>query len=315
MTSLAGKTALITGSTDGVGRMVAIRLGEAGARVLVHGRDRNRGNRVVADIAQSSGAGEFLAADLASLAEVRHLGETVRQRTDRLDILINNAGLGTAGASRQTTADGHELRLAVNYLAGFLLTHLLLPLLRQSAPARIVNVASAGQQPIDFADVMLTRGYSGVRAYCQSKLAQIMFTIDLAEALAGTGVTVTRCIRRPTWTPHGPARGRDAREQRGGRRRGDPQSRGLAGVEGRSGRYFNGLHEARADDRPTTRGTSAAPGDQPGPLRTLWRRDGGSRRSGLTTAGAVGGCGLIRAVSVRSTRSAARSGMRCGRRA
>jgi NAD(P)-dependent dehydrogenase (short-subunit alcohol dehydrogenase family) len=156
----------------------------------VHGRDQDRGNRVVAEVTQSGGAAEFLVADLASLAEVRRFGETVWQRTDRLDILINNAGIGTAGAARQTSADGHELRFAVNYLAGFLLTHLLLPLLRRSAPARIVNVASAGQQPIDFADVMLTRGYSGARAYCQSKLAQIMFTIDLAEALAGTGVTV-----------------------------------------------------------------------------------------------------------------------------
>ena len=248
MTSLAGKTALLTGSTDGVGRLVAIRLGESGARVLVHGRDQDRGNRVVADIAESGGAGEFLAADLASLAEVRRLGETVRQRTDRLDILINNAGIGTAGASRQTSADGHELRFAVNYLSGFLLTHLLLPLLRQSAPARIVNVASAGQQPIDFDDVMLTRGYSGVRAYCQSKLAQIMFTIDLAEALAGTGATVnalhpatymdTAMVRRAGVTPVSSVE------------EGAAAILNLAAspaVEGRSGCYFNGLHEARAE--------------------------------------------------------------------
>ena len=92
--------------------------------------------------------------------------------------------------TRQTSADGHELRFAVNYLAGFLLTRLLLPLLEASAPARIVNVSSAGQQAIDFADVMLTRGYSGTRAYCQSKLAQILFTIDLAAELRGSGVTV-----------------------------------------------------------------------------------------------------------------------------
>ena len=104
----------------------------------------------------------------------------MRGTTDRLDILINNAGIGSAGAARQTSADGHELRFAVNYLAGFLLTYLLLPLIKQSAPARIVNVASAGQQAIDFADVMLTRGYSGSRAYCQRKLAPILFTIDLA---------------------------------------------------------------------------------------------------------------------------------------
>ncbi len=132
MTELTGKTALVTGSTDGVGRMVASRLGEAGARVLVHGRDQDRGSRVVADIEQSGGTAEFLAADLASLAEVRRLAEAVRQRTDRLDILINNAGIGTAGASRQTSADGHELRFAVNYLAGFLLTRLLLPVIRKA---------------------------------------------------------------------------------------------------------------------------------------------------------------------------------------
>ena len=248
MTSLTGKTALITGSTDGVGRAVATRLGEAGARVLVHGRDQDRGNRVVAEVTQSGGAAEFLVADLASLAEVRRFGETVWQRTDRLDILINNAGIGTAGAARQTSADGHELRFAVNYLAGFLLTHLLLPLLRRSAPARIVNVASAGQQPIDFADVMLTRGYSGARAYCQSKLAQIMFTIDLAEALAGTGVTVnvlhpatymdTAMVRRAGVTP------RSSVEE------GAEAILNLAlssALAGRSGLYFNQLREARAD--------------------------------------------------------------------
>src|SRR6185437_263757 len=97
---------------------------------------------------------------------------------------------GGSDGARRTSADGHELRFAVNYLAGFLLTQLLMPLLRQSAPARIVNVASAGQQALDFSDVMLARGYSGSRAYCQSKLAQILFTIDLAHELEGSGVTV-----------------------------------------------------------------------------------------------------------------------------
>jgi NAD(P)-dependent dehydrogenase (short-subunit alcohol dehydrogenase family) len=146
MTGLNGKTALVTGSTDGVGRLVAKRLGAAGARVLVHGRNRERGERVVAEIEEGGGPADFLAADLASLAEVRRLADAVRQRTDRLDILINNAVIGTGGAraSRQTSADGHELRFAVNYLAGFLLTRLLLPLIRNSAPARVVNVASAG---------------------------------------------------------------------------------------------------------------------------------------------------------------------------
>jgi NAD(P)-dependent dehydrogenase (short-subunit alcohol dehydrogenase family) len=187
-----GKTALVTGSTDGVGRVVAKRLGQAGWRVLVHGRDRSRGETVVAEIKDAGGVAEFIAADLASLAEVHQLAEAVQKVTARLELLVNNAGVGSGGtrATRQTSADGYELRFAVNYLAGFLLTHLLLPLLKNIAPARIVNVSSLGQQAIDFDDVMLTHGYSGSRAYCQSKLAQILFTIDLAHDLRGRGVTV-----------------------------------------------------------------------------------------------------------------------------
>jgi NAD(P)-dependent dehydrogenase (short-subunit alcohol dehydrogenase family) len=248
MTSLTGKTALVTGSTDGVGRVVAERLGKMGARVLVHGRDRARGEGVVADIKAAGGSAEFLAADLAALAEVRRLAEAVRGTTDRLDILINNAGIGSAGAARQTSADGHELRFAVNYLAGFLLSYLLLPLIKQSAPARIVNVASAGQQAIDFADVMLTRGYSGSRAYCQSKLAQILFTIDLAAELEASGVTVnalhpatymnTTMVRRAGVTPISTVE------------EGAEAILNLAAgpaLAGRSGLYFNGLREARAD--------------------------------------------------------------------
>src|SRR5262249_6792529 len=142
MTSLKGKTALITGATDGVGRVVADRLGQMSARAPGHGRDRTRGEQVVKEIEKAGGTAEFLSADLAALDDVRRLADDVRATTDRLDILINNAGIGSAGAARQTSADGHELRFAVNYLAGFLLTYLLLPLIRQSAPARIVNVAS-----------------------------------------------------------------------------------------------------------------------------------------------------------------------------
>jgi NAD(P)-dependent dehydrogenase (short-subunit alcohol dehydrogenase family) len=250
MTGLNGKTALVTGSTDGVGRLVAKRLGAAGARVLVHGRNRERGERVVAEIEEGGGPADFLAADLASLAEVRRLADAVRQRTDRLDILINNAGIGTGGAraSRQTSADGHELRFAVNYLAGFLLTRLLLPLIRNSVPARIVNVASAGQQAIDFTDLMLTRDYGGTRAYCQSKLAQIMFTVDLADELRGSGVTVnalhpatymdTTMVRAAGITPWSTVE------------EGAEAILNLATspeLEGRSGLYFNGQSEARAD--------------------------------------------------------------------
>ncbi len=250
MSTLKGKTALVTGSTDGVGRLVARRLAAAGAHLLVHGRDRERGERVVAEITQDGGTAEFLPADLAALAEVRRLADAVRSKTERLDILINNAGIGTDGASgsRQTSADGHELRFAVNYLAGFLLTHLLLPLIRKSAPARIVNVASAGQQPIDFADLMLARGYSGTRAYCQSKLAQIMFTIDLAEELKGAGVCVnalhpatymnTTMVRRAGVTPWSSVEeGAEA----------ILNLAASAALDGRSGLYFDGLRQTRAN--------------------------------------------------------------------
>src|ERR1700730_7994925 len=185
-----GKTVLITGSTDGVGRYVAERLAAQGWRVLVHGRDRSRGEAVVEQITQQGGEARFLVADLSSLAGVRSLAEAVRRDGDGLDALVNNAGIGTSGARRELSADGFELRFAVNYLAGFLLTRLLLPMFENRKSARIVNVSSAGQQAIDFSDVMLTHGYSGVRAYCQSKLAQIMFTIDLAGELEGSGVTV-----------------------------------------------------------------------------------------------------------------------------
>ncbi|HUJ98165.1 MAG TPA: SDR family NAD(P)-dependent oxidoreductase [Stellaceae bacterium] len=250
MAKLNGKCAFVTGSTDGVGRVVAARLAADGASLLVHGRDRARGEQLVAEIKNQGGAAEFLAADLASLRAVRGLAEAVQARTERLDILINNAGIGTAsgGAGRQVSADGHELRFAVNYLSGFLLTHLLLPLLRASAPARIVNVASAGQQEIDFADVMLTRGYSGTRAYCQSKLAQIMFAIDLAETLKGSGITVnalhpatymnTTMVRAAGVTPWSSVE------------EGAEAILNLAAepaLEGRSGLYFNGLNEARAN--------------------------------------------------------------------
>jgi len=250
MVNLNGKMALVTGSTDGVGRVVAKRLGEDGWRVLVHGRDRTRGESVVAEIKDAGGAADFLAADLSALADVRRLAGAVQQATKRLDLLINNAGIGSGGpqGTRQTSADGYELRLAVNYLAGFLLTHLLLPLIGKSAPARIVNVSSLGQQAIDFADVMLTQGYGGSRAYCQSKLAQIMFTIDLARELDGTGVTVnalhpatymnTTMVRQSGATPMSSVdEGADA----------ILKLATSVATDGRSGLYFNGQREARAD--------------------------------------------------------------------
>jgi NAD(P)-dependent dehydrogenase (short-subunit alcohol dehydrogenase family) len=134
MEKLSGKTALVTGSTDGVGRLVARKLGQVGARVLVHGRDAERGARIVTEIEAGGGAATFHVADLSALAEMRRLAGAVQATVNRLDILINNAGIGTAGP-RQTSAEGFELRFAVNYLAGFLLTSLLLPFIKNSAGA------------------------------------------------------------------------------------------------------------------------------------------------------------------------------------
>lgn len=190
---MAGKTVLITGSTDGVGRYVAAKLAFAGAKVLIHGRDAVRAKSLADEIRQAGHAEPiFYQADLSSLVGARQLAEAVRAGHRRLDLFISNAGIGSRslGPERRISAEGHELRFAVNYLSGFLLAYLLLPLLKTAAPARIVNVASLGQHPIDFDDVMITRGYNGSRAYAQSKLAQIMFTIDLANELKGSSVTV-----------------------------------------------------------------------------------------------------------------------------
>jgi len=243
-----GKTILITGSTGGVGRWVAERCGAGGARVLVHGRDRSRGEAVVETIVRGGGEARFFAADLASLADVRALAEAVQKETDGLDVLVNNAGIGAAGNRRETSADGFELRFAVNYLAGFLLTRLLLPQLEQRAPSRVVNVASAGQQAIDFSDVMLTRGYSGMRAYCQSKLAQILFTIDLAEELRDRGVTVN-ALHPATYMDTTMVRQSGVSPMSTVEEGGEAILRLVASpaVAGVSGRYFSGLREARAD--------------------------------------------------------------------
>jgi NAD(P)-dependent dehydrogenase (short-subunit alcohol dehydrogenase family) len=246
--TMKGKTALITGSTDGVGRYVAERLAAEGARVIVHGRDRARGDAVVERITRQGGAARLFIADLSSLAEVRSLAEAVRRDGDGLDALINNAGIGTSGARRELSPDGFELRFAVNYLAGFLLTRLLLPMLERRASSRIVNVASAGQQPIDFADVMLTGGYSGARAYRQSKLAQIMFTIDLAQELAGRNVAVN-CLHPATYMDTTMVRLSGAQPistvgEGGGA---ILQLVISPSLEGTSGLYYSGMRESRAD--------------------------------------------------------------------
>lgn len=245
------KTILITGSTDGVGRYVASRLAAQGARVLIHGRDAARARTLIEDIAKTGGAAPtFYQADLSSMSGTRGLAEAVKRDHERLDVLVSNAGIGSQndGPQRQVSADGHELRFAVNYLSGFLLAYLLLPLLKAAAPSRIVNVASLGQHPIDFDDVMITKSYSGSRAYAQSKLSQIMFTIDMAQELRSAGITVnalhpatymnTTMVRAGGITPVSTV-------EQGG-------AAILHLVEGddvadRSGLFFNGMNEARAN--------------------------------------------------------------------
>jgi NAD(P)-dependent dehydrogenase (short-subunit alcohol dehydrogenase family) len=247
---MRGKTALITGSTDGLGRQVALRLAESGFRVLVHGRDRERGKIVEQEVRAAGGSAHFLDADFASLAAVRELSERVMRESASLELLINNAGIGTGprASGRATSVDGYELRFAVNYLAGFLLTDLLLPLLVKSAPAQIVHVASAGQYPLDFTNVMLTRAYSGMRAYAQSKLAQVMFTFDLAQQLTGTEVAAN-CLH--------PASLMDTRMVREtGTQPTSTVEEGTRAVmalalspQGQTGMYLNGTQPARAHEQ------------------------------------------------------------------
>jgi NAD(P)-dependent dehydrogenase (short-subunit alcohol dehydrogenase family) len=245
-----GKTVLITGSTDGVGRYVAAKLAAQGAKVLIHGRDVARAKILSDEIKRAGGSDpDFYQADLSSLADVRELASAVLADHRRIDVFVSNAGIGSQneGPERKTSRDGHELRFAVNYLAGFLLAHLLLPTLKKSAPSRIVNVASLGQHPIDFNDVMITKSYSGSRAYAQSKLSQIMFTIDLAEELKESGVTVnslhpatymnTTMVRAGGITPMSTV-------EQGG----DAILHLVCGddVADKSGLFFDGMNEVRA---------------------------------------------------------------------
>jgi NAD(P)-dependent dehydrogenase (short-subunit alcohol dehydrogenase family) len=189
---LRGKTVLVTGSTDGLGREVATRIASLGAHVIVHGRNADRGREVVEAIAASGrGSAKFYAADFGSIGAVRAFAAELRRDHQRLDMLINNAGvLVPRGEPRRTSADGHELHFAVNYLAGYVLAHELRPLLQAGAPSRIINVASLSQSPILFDDVMLERPGAAARGYAQSKLAQILMTVDMAPELAPLGISI-----------------------------------------------------------------------------------------------------------------------------
>lgn len=247
------RTILVTGATDGLGRHLAVRLGEAGARVIVHGRDAGKAAAVRDEVAAAGGPDPaVVVADLAELRAVERLADDVAARTPRLDVLVNNAGIGFGApdAGREVSKDGIELRFAVNYAAPRLLTRRLLPLLTASAPARIVNVASAGQAALDFADPTTEHGYSGVLAYCRSKLALIMDTFDLADELRDRGVTAnalhpatymaTTMVREAGTTPLNTVEtGGDAVL----RLIDDPS------LDGVTGRYFDVREETRADDQ------------------------------------------------------------------
>jgi NAD(P)-dependent dehydrogenase (short-subunit alcohol dehydrogenase family) len=248
MRELEGETILVTGATDGLGRRVALMLAGRGATVLLHGRSRERLEATLEEVRAETGSEKlrYYLADFSSLGEVRGLAGQIISDAGRLDVLVNNAGI--IAREREESTDGYELTFAVNYLSHFLLTSLLLPLLRDSAPARIVNVASAGQSPIDFGDPMLERGYDAMRAYSMSKLAQIMFTFELAKRLPDTGVSVnalhpaslmdTKMVTETFgYTMSTVEEGAEATV----RLVASPE------LEGVTGRYFDGKREARAN--------------------------------------------------------------------
>src|SRR5438128_7714405 len=193
--SIENRVFLVTGANSGIGKATALGLARMGGTVVMACRDATRGEAARQDIRRESGNPRvFLEiVDLASEASTRSLAEAFRRKYARLDVLINNAGVYTS--HREITPDGLERQFEVNYLSGFLLTHLLLDRLKKSAPSRIVNVSSSAHGPsaIHFDDLQGESRYSGFRAYGQSKLAQVLFTYELARRLEGTGVTVNAC--------------------------------------------------------------------------------------------------------------------------
>jgi NAD(P)-dependent dehydrogenase (short-subunit alcohol dehydrogenase family) len=248
MRNLAEATILVTGATDGLGKRVASALAGQGATLLLHGRNRERLQATMEEVSEQTGSEKlrYYLADFSSLDAVRKLAERILSDEDRLEVLINNAGIIVQ--ERKESEDGYERTFAVNYLSHFLLTRLLLPLLEHSAPSRIVNVASAGQSPVDFSNLMLEQGYDAMKAYSQSKLAQVMFTFELAERLADTGVSVnalhpaslmdTKMVEETFgYTMSTVEEGAEATVHLAA----SPE------LEGVAGRYFDGKREARAD--------------------------------------------------------------------
>jgi len=241
------RTIVITGATDGLGKGIASELAPKGDRLILHGRDEEKGQALLEELRQHrtgrASELEWRRSDFSSLDEVRDLADSLAEE-ERIDVLVNNAGIGTAGG-REESEDGYELTFQVDYLAPFLLTRRLLPLLKSATPSRIVNISSAGQAPIDFDDVMLERSYSGVQAYCQAKLGLVMLTFDLAEELEGSGVTAN-CLHPGTYMPTNMVR-------RAGVEPVTPLEDGVAAtmrliaspeLDGVNGHYFDGTSES-----------------------------------------------------------------------
>jgi NAD(P)-dependent dehydrogenase (short-subunit alcohol dehydrogenase family) len=247
MKTIEEQVILITGSTDGIGKIVATRLAQQGATVILHGRQGEKASKAVTELRKTTRNQkvQFVVADFSSLDAVRSLGEEVVNRFPVIDVLINNAGAGFADP--QFTFDGYETRMVVNYLAPYVFTETVLPSLRRAGAARIVNVSSAGQQDLDFSDMMQEKAFDGVRAYRRSKLALVMYTIDLAKRLAPDNITVnclhpgtyldTNMVRNAKIKPHGKAEtGAEAEIWLA-------ESPELNGV---SGEYFDGKEKSRA---------------------------------------------------------------------
>jgi retinol dehydrogenase 14 len=190
--SLAGKTGIVTGANSGIGEQISLGLARMGANVIMVCRDKSKGQVAKDEITKQSGNAnvELFLADLASMASIRNLVESFRQRHNHLNILVNNAGL--IMGKRVETVDNLETTFEVNYISHFLLTLLLLDTLKASAPARIINVSSSAHTggKMDFDDLQETKGYGAMKSYSQSKLAQVLFTYELSKKLEGTGVTV-----------------------------------------------------------------------------------------------------------------------------